>query len=45
MVAPYRLASTSTEITIGWTQPENTEAGCPVQGFAVFADDGLGGTF
>ena len=38
---PYRLASTTTSITVGWGDPID-DGGCPITGFAVFRDDGAG---
>jgi predicted phage tail protein len=37
--APYKIATTTTSITIGWNAPFD-EGGCPVTGFAVFRDEG-----
>jgi hypothetical protein len=38
-LAPYRTASTTSSITLGWQEPLD-DGGCPVTGFAVFRDDG-----
>jgi hypothetical protein len=39
---PFKIGSTSTSITVGWERPVD-DGGCPLIGFAVFRDDGLGG--
>jgi hypothetical protein len=45
-VAPWRVTSTVSSITIAWQQIGNDKAnGCPVYSYAVFCDDGLGGAF
>lgn len=41
--APWKQASTSTSITINWNEPED-DGGCPISGYAVFRDDGAGGS-
>ena len=38
-LAPYRMASTTSSITLGWEEPLD-DGGCPITGFAVFRDDG-----
>ena len=35
--APYRLASTTSSITVGWTEALD-DGGCPVTGYALFRD-------
>jgi hypothetical protein len=39
--APYRTASTTSTITIGWTAP-SSNGGCSVLGYAIYMDDGTG---
>lgn len=41
MVAPYRITSNETTITVGWVPPTNN-GGCPITGYAVFMDNGTG---
>ena len=41
MIAPWRIDSTTTSITLGWSEPQD-DGGCPLTGFAVFRDDGTG---
>lgn len=38
---PYKIASTTTSITLGWDNPID-DGGCPITGFAIFRDDGAG---
>jgi len=38
-LAPFRLDSTTSSITLGWDEPLD-DGGCPVTGFAIFRDDG-----
>jgi len=38
-LAPYRIDSTASSITLGWQEPQD-DGGCPVTGFAIFRDDG-----
>lgn len=35
--APYRLDTTTSSITVGWTEPLD-DGGCPVTGYALFRD-------
>jgi hypothetical protein len=39
---PYKIGSTISTITIGWTKPTD-DGGCPLIGFGVFRDDAEGG--
>lgn len=39
---PVLVSSTITSITISWGSVEN-DGGCPITGYAIFRDDGLGG--
>lgn len=39
---PTLTTSTTTSITISWSNPAN-DGGCAIQGFAIFRDDGQGG--
>ena len=43
LAAPYRITSDKTSITVGWQQPQD-DGGCEIIGYAVFADNGSGGT-
>ena len=43
MAGPTRVSSTSSSMTLAWTAPAD-EGGCTVTGYAVFTNDGLGGT-
>ena len=40
--APFKIASTTSSITLGWQRPED-DGGCPLIGFSVFSDNGLQG--
>lgn len=35
------ISNTASSITVGWNEPINN-GGCPIQGYAVFIDDGSG---
>lgn len=39
---PRRLATTRNSVTIGWSAPGDS-GGCPLLGYELFIDDGLGG--
>ena len=39
MAPPKMVSTTSTSMTINWTEPLNN-GGCPITGYAVFRDDG-----
>ena len=43
MDIPTIYAIDQTHFTVGWSTPLET-GGCPLTGYAVFRDDGLGGT-
>ena len=40
---PVRIDGTKVSITLGWEQPKD-DGGCPITGFRLFRDDGVGGT-
>jgi hypothetical protein len=40
---PYKISSTNTSIVIGWEEPSD-DGGCPITSYAIFRDDGAGGT-
>lgn len=42
--APKRVTSTRSSITIEWQTP-SSDNGCPITGYAVYADDGSNGAF
>ena len=42
--APILVESTSTTMTLRWTQPLNN-GGCPIESYAIFRDDGSNGDF
>jgi hypothetical protein len=42
MDIPTIYAIDQTHFTVGWSTPIET-GGCPLTGYAVFRDDGLGG--
>jgi hypothetical protein len=42
--APSRVTSTTSSITIEWQTP-SSDNGCPITGYAVFADDGSFGVY
>jgi len=42
--APTLISSTSTTVTLRWTQPGNT-GGCPITSYAIYRDDGNNGAF
>lgn len=42
--APTVVTSTSSSITLRWTQPQS-DGGCPVTSYAVYRDDGANGAF
>lgn len=44
MATPTRTASTTTDITISWTEP-TSHGSCPITGYVVYVDDGAGGAF
>jgi len=44
--APKRVTTTISSITIEWNHPKaGMDGGCPIQSYAVWCDDGLGGAF
>lgn len=40
---PYYISSTASSVTIGWPTPSDL-GGCPLQGYELFINDGLGGS-
>jgi len=42
MPQPQRVTSTTSSFTLSWQAPSN-DGGCPVLGYAVYRNDGLGG--
>jgi len=44
LAAPTRSSSTKTTMTVDWESP-TSNGGCDLTGFAVFMDDGAGGSF
>ena len=41
--APTFMSATSSSITVTWSQPK-LNGSCPILGFALYINDGLGGT-
>ena len=41
MLAPKRVDSTSSTLSISWQQPSD-DGGCPLKSYAVFRDDAIG---
>ena len=39
MTAPARVSSTSTQLSLSWTQP-SSDGGCPITSYAVYRNDG-----
>lgn len=42
MQMPQRVSSTDTSLVLSWMAPSD-DGGCPILGYAVFINDGLGG--
>jgi len=42
MMTPFKISTFTNSITIGWEEPASN-GGCPLTGYAVYRDDGLGG--
>lgn len=42
-MAPFKISTTTTSITLGWFAPGD-DGGCAISGYAVFMDDGAGGS-